>query len=218
MAGSSISQRAQGREASGSPVWLRVGFWACTLIGVAAVIRRALVLWFPPRSNAVQVELDHAFQTHAGLTLAHILPAMAFVLVAPYVVLKRPEAGHWTKRVIYPLGLVVSLTAYAMNMFAYGGWIEQSAILFFNSIFLFSLIRAFMYCRAGERGLEARWMLRAVVVLLGIGTTRPIMGAFFATARLTHMAPNQFFGIAFWIGFSTNLIVVEWWLWRQGHA
>ena len=218
MAGSSISQRAQGREASGSPVWLRVGFWACTLIGVAAVIRRALVLWFPPRSNAVQVELDHAFQTHAGLTLAHILPAMAFVLVAPYVVLKRPEAGHWTKRVIYPLGLVVSLTAYAMNMFAYGGWIEWSAILFFNSFFLFSLIRAFIDCRRGERGLEARWMLRAVVVLLGIGTTRPIMGAFFATARLTHMAPNQFFGIAFWIGFSTNLIVVEWWLWRQGHA
>ena len=76
MAGSSISQGAESRGAGGSPLWLRVGFWACTVIGVAAVIRRALVLWFPPKSNAVQAELDHAFQSHAGLTFAHILPAV----------------------------------------------------------------------------------------------------------------------------------------------
>jgi len=38
------------------------------------------------------------------------------------------------------------------------------------------------------------------------------MGIFFATSPLTHLAPKQFFGIAFWIGFSINTVVVELWL------
>jgi hypothetical protein len=42
------------------------------------------------------------------------------------------------------------------------------------------------------------------------------MGLFFATSRLTHLEPRQFFGIAFWIGFSINTIVVE--LWLHGRA
>ncbi len=54
-----------------------------------------------------------------------------------------------------------------------------------------------------------RWMLRAVAILLGIATTRPVMGVFFATSRLTHLEPAQFFGIAFWIGFSINTIAIR---------
>jgi hypothetical protein len=38
------------------------------------------------------------------------------------------------------------------------------------------------------------------------------MGIFFATSRLTHLEPSQFFGIAFWTGFSINTIIVELWL------
>jgi hypothetical protein len=38
------------------------------------------------------------------------------------------------------------------------------------------------------------------------------MGIFFATSRLTRLTPQQFFGIAFWIGFSINWLVVEFWL------
>ena len=34
-------------------------------------------------------------------------------------------------------------------------------------------------------------------------------GSIFATRRFTHLQPNQFFGIAFWIGFSINTIIVE---------
>jgi hypothetical protein len=49
-------------------------------------------------------------------------------------------------------------------------------------------------------------------VLLGIATTRPVMGVFFATSRLTHLEPAHFFGVAFWIGFSVNTVLVEVWL------
>ena len=59
-------------------------------------------------------------------------------------------------------------------------------------------------------------MLRAIAILLGIATTRPVMGVFFATSGLTHLTPEQFFGMAFWIGFSINTLVMELWLRTQG--
>ena len=61
-------------------------------------------------------------------------------------------------------------------------------------------------------------MLRAIAILLGIATTRPVMGVFFATSSLTHLTPQQFFGIAFWIGFSINTLVMELWLRTHGRT
>jgi hypothetical protein len=85
-------------------------------------------------------------------------------------------------------------------------------VLVFNTLFLYSLSRAYRYMRHSDAPSQRRWMLRAIGVLLGIATTRPVMGIFFATSRLTHLEPRQFFGWAFWIGFSVNTLVVERWL------
>jgi hypothetical protein len=52
-------------------------------------------------------------------------------------------------------------------------------------------------------------MIRAFGVALGIATTRPIVGAFFAARRLT---PHEFFGIAFWLGFTLTLLGAELWI------
>jgi hypothetical protein len=193
--------------------WLYVGFWACIVISVAVVLRRLSALAFPSRSAPPQLAtLDAVFASHAALTLAHILPALAFVLIAPLVVFRRPANASWPEHLIFPLGFVVGVTAYAMSVYPVGGWVERSAVLFFNSLFLFSLFRAYWYGRHGELLLKRRWMLRAIVILLGIATTRPVMGIFFATSPLTHLSPSQFFGIAFWIGFSINAVAVELWL------
>jgi hypothetical protein len=192
---------------------LRIGFWACTAIAIAVVIRRILALADPPRSAPPQLAtLDAVFASHAALTLAHILPALAFVLIAPLVIFRKPENAAWPERFIFPLGLIVGLTAYAMSIFPVGGWVERSAVLFFNSLFLFALFRAWQYTQRGDSQQERRWMLRAIVVLLGIATTRPVMGVFFATSPITHLTPSQFFGIAFWIGFSINTLAIELWL------
>jgi hypothetical protein len=145
--------------------------------------------------------------------LAHILPALAFVLLTPFVYIRRFAAAAWPKRFLFPLGLVVGVTAYAMSKYSVGGWVERSAVLFFNSLFLFSLFRAWHLRR--EPVLTLRWMTRAIAVLLGIATTRPVMGIFFATSSVTHLSPEQFFGIAFWIGFSINTLIVELWLRSQ---
>jgi len=155
--------------------------------------------------------LDGAFASHAALTLGHILPALAFVLLVPFALLRRPD-GEWAQRLLFPLGAVVGITAYAMSAYSIGGWVERSAVVFFNSVFLFSLARAYWFARIGDSAEKMRWLWRAVGILLGIATTRPVMGVFFATSRLTGLQPSQFFGIAFWIGFSINTIVVELWL------
>ncbi len=199
-----------GSNRQPSPLWLRIGFWICTAMAVAVVVRRVFALAFPRPSAAPQLAaLDNFFASHAALTLAHIIPALAFVLVAPFVVFR---ASTWAKRLIFPLGAVVGITAYAMSVHAVGGWVERSAVLFFNSLFLFSLLRAFVYRLRQDSSLERRWLMRSIAILLGIATTRPVMGVFFATSPATHLTPQQFFGIAFWIGFSINTLAFEFWI------
>ena len=199
-----------------APLWLLTGFWVSIAISIAVVVRRLVAIVHPSQSAPPQLAvLDEAFASHAALTVAHIVPAMAFVLLTPFVFLRRTGAA-WAERLLFPLGAVVGVTAYAMNTYSIGGWIERSAVLLFNSLFLFSLARAYGYMRQGDHLLKRRWMTRAVGILLGIATTRPVMGIFFATSRWTHLEPRQFFGIAFWIGFSINTIAVELWLHSRG--
>jgi Predicted membrane protein (DUF2306) len=198
------------------PRWLRIGFWFCTVIAVAVVLRRVVAFVYPPRSAPQQLAaLDAVFASHVMLTLAHILPALAFVLLAPTLFLQRFANARWPARILFPLGVVVSVTAYAMSVYSIGGWIERSAVLLFNTLFLFSLGRAWWYARRGETAGKLRWLVLAIGILLGIATTRPVMGVFFATSRLTHLEPGQFFGIAFWIGFSINTMAVGTWLRSQ---
>jgi hypothetical protein len=207
---------SSGYRAYEYPSWLKVGFWICVVIAVAVVLRRVAMLVHPAQSGASPTAaLDAVFASHAALTLAHILPAMAFVLLSPFVLLQRSGA-RWAERLLFPLGAWVGITAYAMSAHPVGGWVERSAVLLFNSLFLFSLVMAFVAARRREALVKMRWMLRSVAILLGIATTRPVMGVFFATSRLTHLEPAQFFGIAFWIGFSINAIAIELWLRSRG--
>jgi hypothetical protein len=200
------------------PRALRLGFWSCFLIAVAVVVRRLVVLAAPPSVARPELGgLDAAFGSHLALTLAHILPALAFVLLTPFVVF-RASARGWLERLLFLLGAVVGLTAYAMSRYAVGGWTERSAVLLFNSLFLASLFQAYRSGRVEDLMRQRRWLLRAIAILLGIATTRPVVGAFFATRAFTHLEPRQFFGVAFWIGFSINTAAIEWWLAIQSHA
>jgi hypothetical protein len=211
------SQPQMNYEGS-APLWLRFGFWLCLLIAGAAVIRRVVQLAFPTQSGPPRMmDIDAVFGSHAGLTLAHILPALAFVVLVPFAILRRFSRLEWPELWLFPLGTIVGFTAYAMSVYSIGGWIERSAVLFYNTLFLFSLVQAWLYRIQQLLTEKRRWLMRAVAILLGIATTRPVMGLFFATRSITHLRPNQFFGIAFWIGFSINLLVFESWI-RTSHG
>jgi hypothetical protein len=199
-------------QTSRHPLWLLAGFWFCVVIAIAVVLRRLVELIRPSHGGPPRMaSLEATFSSHAVLTVMHIIPAAIFVLLSAAVLLRR-TGGEWLERLFFPFGAVTGVTAYAMSSYAVGGWVERSAVLVFNTWFLLSLGRAYWFRLRGEPSRKREWMTRAVGIRLGIATTRPVMGVFFATSSRTHLGPGQFFGIAFWIGFSINAGVIELWL------
>lgn len=195
------------------PGILKAGFWICTVIAVAVALHRIFAPLFPVRQGQMST-LDNSFATHRTLTLFHVVPALMFVMLVPLIFSSRfrsrwPSFWKFLERSLFFVGLIVGVTAYFMTADAIGGWVERSAVFLFNSLFLLCLVRAFTVNRSDA---HRAWLLRAVAILLGIATTRPVMGVFFATSRITHLTVQQFFGIAFWVGFSINTIAMEWWL------
>jgi hypothetical protein len=190
------------------------------LIAAGAVLRRLFALT-SPRVNAggnpqmaQLAALDAAFASRTVLTLIHIVPALLFVLLLPWWFMRRVRLEHKEahKRItaaLFVLGAITGLTALPLSLHPVGGINEAAATLLFDGLFLFSLGRAYLFWRHGEAVQHRAWMTRAIAVLLGIATTRPVMGVFFATAPLTHLQPQQFFGTAFWIGFTTTYIAGE---------
>ena len=204
------------------------------LIAAAVAIRRIAALVLPPSaSGPPQLQaLDADFAARKFLTLAHIVPALVFILILPAWFSRRIRARAALHRQItialLIIGAIVGLTALALSTNPVGGFTEQSAVLFYDALFLFSLTRAAIafvshnaqshrtrgpHEQAGTlrvvRGVDSIWMTRAIAVLLGIAATRPVMGVFFATASRTHLTPHQFFGIAFWIGFTSTFLAGE---------
>jgi len=202
------------------PQWIRVSFWVCIVIAVAAVVLRAIALSVSVRGGRPPgtAELDAHFKGHAALTWTHILCALGYVLLLPFCFWKRTRSLPLVTGMFFGLGFVVGATAYAMNRYAIGGWVERSAILFFNTLFLSELVYALLLRRRGDPAGERVWSIRATAALLGIAATRPVVGVFFATSPLTHLTPSQFFGYAFWTGFSINTLAIEVWLRSRARA
>lgn len=203
--------------------WIRPVLYVLCFIAAAAALRRIVALFLLEASTRAGQfgDLDALFAARKALTLAHVIPAFFFVLLLPFwfsVRLRSKELLHrritWT---LFALGFIVGITAVPLVATPVGGITELSAIIVFDGIFLFSFVRALtLFLQHQPRYSE--WMMRSIAVLLGIATTRPVMGIFFATARLTHLEPRQFFGIAFWIGFGATYAAGEWYLHRHPSA
>jgi uncharacterized membrane protein len=187
----------------------------CT-IATAAVLRRTYILLFPPTTLHAPdlAAMDDVFAAHRTMTLMHILPALCLVLLLPFwfspsVRQRHASAHHHITQILFVLGAITAVTALFMNTHPIGGFNEVAAILLFNTLFIVSLARSYVLWLRGNIPLHRAWMTRAFAVLLGIATTRPVVGIFFATARITHLQPHQFFGTAFWIGFTLTYIAGE---------
>lgn len=194
--------------------WIWTPFLLLCLIGAAAALRRIVALLMPPASVAPPLAaLDADFAARRVLTLFHIVPALFFILLLPlwFVqgVRRNPSLLRNLTLAIFVLGAIIGITAILMSFHPVGGINESSASLLFDGLFLFSLARSAVLFLQHRPQLHRTWMMRAIAVLLGIATTRPIMGIFFATQRITHLQPQQFFGTAFWLGFSITYIAGE---------
>lgn len=197
-------------------LWFAVIF--LVVIGIAAVTRRSLVLIWPQRFSGganPAARLDAGFDRHTVLTFIHILPGALFLGLAPLQFSRRFRQRNLkfhrrmgTLLVICAviIGVSALIMSFKMNI---GGPNETAATTLFAIVFLICLLKAYRYARARQIERHREWMIRTFGVGLGVATTRPIVGMFFAARRLT---PHEFFGIAFWLGFTITFMAAEAWI------
>lgn len=90
-----------------------------------------------------------------------------------------------------------------------GGLNEAAATSLYAILFLVSLSKAWWHIVHKRVALHREWMIRAFSIGLAVGTIRPIIAIFFAFSGLP---PQIFFGTAFWIGFTLQLLAAEIWI------
>jgi hypothetical protein len=211
------------------PLWGTVILLA--LIGITVVLRRTFNLvpillngYTPPAvaPNATAAQfaaLDGVFARYPVLTLIHIVPGLLFMVLGPLQFSAALRARHlqwhrWSGRLYLLSSLIIGVSALVMSiaMPAIGGITQAVATTLFALLFLFALARAYWYVLQRKIARHREWMIRAFAIGLAVATIRPIIGLFFATSRLSGLAPAAFFGIAFWIGFVLHLVAAEAWI------
>lgn len=210
-------------------LWIVIIFLAA--IGVAVATRRMLKL-FPvvffgyhppaPAPNPVAAQfapLDDPFAHYPILTLIHIIPGVLFMILGPLQFNSTLRSRHlnwhrWSGRVFVLCSAIIGISALVMSfaMPAIGGVNQAAATTLFGAFFLFALAKALWHIRRREIALHREWMIRTFSVGLAVAAIRPLIGIFFATSRISRLTPHEFFGIAFWIGFTLSLIAAEAWV------
>ena len=188
------------------------------VIGAAAVIRSLTALAHPAQNLPAQLAgLDELFLKKRVLTLIHIVPGLILVSLVPFQFSRLFRTRYlrvhrWMGRTIMTLGIIIGVSALFLLRDPVGGRLEVSCILLFDFLFLFSMAKAFVHIRGKQVALHREWVIRAMSIALGVATVRPIMGVFFATSRFSRLTPHDFFGVAFFLGFSLTYIVGELWI------
>jgi uncharacterized membrane protein len=192
-------------------------------IGLAVAARRTVVLWKPGALGSARnpaAALDAHFEHQRVLTLGHILPGMLFMVLGPLQFIrsvrsKYPQFHYWSGRVFLAASAVIGVTGLRMAFGkTIGGLDEKAAILLFGTLFLISLGKGLWHALHRQFAQHREWMLRGYAIGLAVATVRPIMGAFFAFAVAHGQTPQpkDFFGTAFWLGFTLQTMVAEIWI------
>ena len=202
---------------------LWIGVILLAFIGLAMGMRRTIVLLKPgslSARNGPAAELDGHFAKQRSLTLLHILPGMLFMVLGPLQFVrglraKHPAIHRWSGRVFLAASAVIGVTGLTMVLRdSIGGLDEKTAIVIFGSFFLIAVGKAPWHALHREFARHREWMIRGFAIGLAVATIRPIMGGFFAAAVMRGHTPEpkEFFGAAFWIGFTLQAIASEIWI------
>lgn len=198
--------------------WIWAALILLCVIGAVAVAGRIAMLESPLRGGPAQMaSINALFAREKGLTLVHVITALLFVAAVPFYFMKRvrqsrPELHRRIEWTVLALGAILEITALMMSVRIPISANASAATILYGCFFLFSLARAIWLLRTGDVALHEEWMMRAIGIALGVATTRPVMGIFFVTSRWTGLGPREFFGTAFWIGFTVTYIATEAWI------
>lgn len=155
---------------------------------------------------------DGGFAAYPFLTFLHIIPGVLFLVLTPFQFSKKLRGRNiqihrvmgW---IVASCAFIIGITALVMSFnMAIGGVIETAATVTFALYFLFALFKAVYHIKQKQVSIHREWMIRMFAIGLAIATVRPIVGLFFGFSNL---GPHQFFGYAFWIGFTLHAVIAE---------
>ena len=162
---------------------------------------------------------DVRYAQNAGLVVAHALPALVFIGLAPFQFVRRIRAQRlwlhrWSGRVCVLAGTIFGATGLGLGFktaLLYGGPNETAAVTAMAAVLLVSLAMAVRHIRRREIALHREWMIRAFAMGLTAGTVT-VVAALLGLSAAVRQSPREFIGIAFWLGFVINLIAAEAWI------
>jgi uncharacterized membrane protein len=177
--------------------------------------------------NSSQQYLELEEDTRAGAarynavpyaTLLHVIPGMAFLLLAPLQLVprfRRRSAGIHRRMGYLLLGLAVPFAAtgfYLSIRDPFFGMVGASASGLAAVWFVCCGLRAYAAIRLRDIDAHRRWMLRALAMAYAIAVIRAISLIVFAFVPLR---PRAVGGLVFWVGFLLSGLAAEWWIHRS---
>jgi hypothetical protein len=102
-------------------------------------------------AHYLQEPYNPGFLDFPTVVALHVVLGGVYLALAPFQFVKRIRSRHlsyhrWAGRLLVCVGLVVGATALFMGLvIPKGGWPERAVIGFFGIVFLFALIRGFLY-------------------------------------------------------------------------
>ena len=157
-----------------------VGFLAITGVGSS-------VVYFLREPN------NPGFLDYPTVTLLHVIPGGIYLALAPFQFLSSirsrwPGYHRLAGRFLASIGLILGAAALFLALVVpFSGRPEQVINGFFGVVFLISLVKGFLYIRAGQIALHREWMIRAFAIGLSIATMRLL----FIPALIIMGAPTQ---------------------------
>jgi len=160
--------------------------------------------------------IEERYEQHPWLMLVHALPGPLFMILGPLQFFPLLRSRHirlhrWSGRVYLVSGVMIGVSALVMpfRFPLVSGTMEVVAILFFGSLFLFALGKAFFHIRRGQIADHREWMIRAFALGLAIAADRPATSFFLF---FTQMPLREFFGIGLWLCFCSHALAGEAWI------
>jgi uncharacterized membrane protein len=163
---------------------------------------------------------DREYALHPVLAYVHIGLGVVYLVGAPFQLSRRFREQHWSLhrrlgRVLVTTAMVSGVTAVLFGIrYAVGGAAEGFAAVLFGGWFLVAITLAFRAIRRGDVVRHRRWMIRAFMMGLAVGTIRIWIGIFLALGLMDFPAR---FAVGFWLAFPIHLAVGEWWLATRPH-
>jgi uncharacterized membrane protein len=160
-------------------------------------------------------DFESRYVAHPWLAYLHMTPGVLYLLGAPLQLTQRIRTKHYTLhrrlgRVLVTAALLSVIFGLLFGLrYPWGGLGEAMATAVFSCWFVACLALAVSAIRRSDVINHRRWMIRAFVTGVAVGTVRIWIGILLGSGLLDF---HDSFAAAFWIAFSLHVLAGEWWV------